>query len=204
MHSSGQTFQDRPGIGPWAVHRPAFLENNTAPAKTGRSSRQSLPAWGRQARLHDRDDGSVWMLVPTSGFKVGWAASKSGSSSGDCSNKKEVYKPRCPMELPPNAAPIFNRLVTAADIEAVETDLQHLGFYDRCQKAVTDWRAASKTFDDWRLVCVGPQAQAFWICHCRGLPTESARNVHMNSCAPCLLGGGHVSICIFERTTRTS
>ena len=37
------------------------------------------------------------------------------------------------MELPPNAAPIFNRLVTAANIEAVETDLQHLGFYDRCQ-----------------------------------------------------------------------
>ena len=38
--------------------------NDTALVKEGRSSGQSLLAWGRHLNLADAD-GTVWMLVPT-------------------------------------------------------------------------------------------------------------------------------------------
>ena len=69
MSQHGEKLQDWPHIGQFTDQH--TYGNNTALAKEGRSSGQTLLAWGRHLRLAD-SDGTVWMLVPASRLKTDW------------------------------------------------------------------------------------------------------------------------------------
>ena len=181
MSQHGEKLQDWPHIGQFTDQH--TYGNNTALAKEGRSSGQTLLAWGRHLRLAD-SDGTVWMLVPASRLKTDWQRSKASKKE-----KNRQYKPRDPIVLPDKAVAAFKDLVQATSVDAVELALQDLKSYDVKEKHFTNWRAAAKTFDDWRLVCFGPQASAYWQVHSAGLPPPAGRNLHMG----CLCWFCHVS-----------
>ncbi|OLQ13019.1 hypothetical protein AK812_SmicGene3025 [Symbiodinium microadriaticum] len=124
------------------------------------------------------------MLVPASRLKTDWQRSKASKKE-----KNRQYKPRDPIGLPDKAVAAFKDLVQATSVDAVELALQDLKIYDVKEKHFTNWRAAAKTFDDWRLVCFGPQASAYWQVHSAGLPPPAGRNLHMG----CLCWFCHVS-----------
>ena len=166
MSQHGEKLQDWPHIGQFTDQH--TYGNNTALAKEGRSSGQALLAWGRHLRLAD-SDGTVWMLVPASRLKTDWQRSKASKK-----NHKRQYKPREPRVLPGKAVAAFKDIVQATSVDAVELALQNLKIYDVKEKHFTDWRAAAKTFDDWRLVCFGPQASAYWQVHSAGLPPSDS------------------------------
>ena len=96
--------------------------------------------------------------------------------------QQKTYKPRRPIQLPPCSPAVFKSLVTATSVESVEADLQRFDIYDRRRQMYTDLRAAARSFDDWRrLVCVGPQAQAFWDCHSASSLALSGPSSHYHS-----------------------
>ena len=153
MKNEGRTFQDWPAIGQFMDQH--ILTNELALKKEGRTSSQSLLAWGQHQR-HKDSEGNIWILVPTSKFKRDWSQSNA---------KKRVFKDRNLATLPPDAAKCFAAIVTAAASSQVKTALSDLGLYDANADGFLCWKATAKMFDDWRCVVAGPFARRLWQSH---------------------------------------
>ena len=162
MEQDGRQFQDWPLAGTHLDQN--VLKGDVPLNKEGRSSAKSL----FELQLHTRwadEAGNVWILVPTSKFKV-----RRGQG------KKLHVESREPVRLPPDAARQFAILCTAKSTDVVCEALAALGLYDLASACIHSWDVAAAVFDDWRCVLIGPEVANYWQTH--GVCGE---NDHMRS-----------------------
>ena len=90
---------------------------------------------------------------------------------------------------------------SASSEREVEVALSALKLYGVRHFSFRSWRDATKAFDDWRCVLLGPAVNRWWQLHQIAQPEESSASPH-TACLLSLLGGDHASTCMHAWSMR--